>query len=786
MEQTQVFISYSHKDQKALKQFQRFTQPLERDGYIKFWVDTGLQGGDDWHAEIMQAMDVATTAVLFISQDFLASDFIWKQELPRILARAHAKELSVLPVFLSPCLVNDLEIPFVDHNGSERKDKLNRFQGYGSPQKPLSELSWSDRERIYTKLAQDIKGHFSQIKTSEPPFTPKPATASTETRKYELTVHLQRRGEQLGMDYYLPGTDIIASHTHPWNQLITPLESSNPSGAQLFQALFGPETAQWQSISRILFQQQTAPTPIRAGVRLRICTEEPLLLGLPWRLTSWNDHPLVDNNWEFTTSHQEDPSTDVTTTAPSNVLIIALQSEVKGITSDPAHSQAFIDTLCKVWPSKNSNEPEYVRVVRSKQALQNALQVMAPHLVYVYGQLDGKEALNLVELARLLHAQQAQPAVIYLNVTGLTNSGSIPGRWLNTPLLIWWRSNHNSTEANSLAITWLNRWLSTGEDPITALHKVDKRNKEKETAALAVHSAYRHWKTHVPYRTALRERLPHLALNREHQKALVRKQLAELARSDSRRVMALAAYAAPGNLLCSLHEQLQHYLYLEAADLVEINWRQLQFPVSRTKLLHDLEHELQLQLESDNEEPIPHLLRRHAPRVIGEKRAILWLHWELIAQHDKQQALTPAQLGEWLRFVSEFLGSRCPDDLRIICYLAIELESSKKYTDLEKIFQKQQRQPWCRRAEFRLHVLPPLGQVSENDLLYFLEDPANSSCDANIQIEIAERLIESTDGEFEAVVALMQEAENGSWYDLLAQLQREQGVEPLQDDDEPF
>ena len=479
------------------------------------------------------------------------------------------------------------------------------------------------------------------------------------------------------------------------------------------------------------------------------------------------------------------------------MLIIAPQAEVNGIAPDPAHPQAFIDTLCKVWPSKNGNQPEYVRVVRSKKALQHALYGMAPHLVYVYGHctlvanrpsliLDGEEALSLAELARLLHAQQPRPAVVYLNVTGLTDPGSVPGRLLNTPLVIWRRSSNGSPEANTSAIAWLNRWLSTGEDPLTALHELDKRNTAEETAVLMVHSAYRHWKTNVPYCTTLRERLPHLALNREQQKALVRKQLAELARSDSRRVMALVAYAAPGNLLCSLHEQLQHYLDLEAADLVEINWRQLQFPVSRAKLRRDLEYELRLQLQIDEEESIQQLLRRHAPRVIGAKRAILWLHWELIVQHDKQQALTSTQLGEWLRFVSVFLGSRCPDDIRIVCYLAIELESSKKYARLEEIFQEHRRQPWCRRAEFRLNVLPPLRRVSESDLLDFLEDPDSSSCDANIQIEIAERLIQDTDGEFEAIVALMEEAENGSWYDLLARLRRKQGAEPPQNDDEPF
>jgi hypothetical protein len=37
-------------------------------------------------------------------------------------------------------------------------------------------------------------------------------------------------------------------------------------------------------------------------------------------------------------------------------------------------------------------------------------------------------------------------------------------------------------------------------------------------------------------------------------------------------------------------------------------------------------------------------------------------------------------------------------------------------------------------------------------------------------------VIAKTGGHFEETVALLQEAEQGSWYDLLSQLRREQGV----------
>jgi hypothetical protein len=56
LKRPKVFVSYSHGDRQALKQFQPFLQPLEQDGLVNSWDDTRLQGGDDWPTEIDQAL----------------------------------------------------------------------------------------------------------------------------------------------------------------------------------------------------------------------------------------------------------------------------------------------------------------------------------------------------------------------------------------------------------------------------------------------------------------------------------------------------------------------------------------------------------------------------------------------------------------------------------------------------------------------------------------------------------------------------------------------------------
>ena len=71
-----VFVSYSHRDEKWLERLQVHLKPLVRAGDIDLWDDTQIRSGEDWKAKIDQALGSARFAVLLVSADFLASDFI--------------------------------------------------------------------------------------------------------------------------------------------------------------------------------------------------------------------------------------------------------------------------------------------------------------------------------------------------------------------------------------------------------------------------------------------------------------------------------------------------------------------------------------------------------------------------------------------------------------------------------------------------------------------------------------------------------------------------------------
>ncbi len=144
---TKVFISYSHADKEWLDRLKRHLKPLVREGNLDCWDDTHIRPGDDWKQEIQHALDTAQVAVLLISADFFASDFIDETELPPLLDAAKAKGVRILPVILSA-------------SRFARNPSLARFQAVNPPDRPLNEMPPAEQEKVLDRLAQTIESIF--------------------------------------------------------------------------------------------------------------------------------------------------------------------------------------------------------------------------------------------------------------------------------------------------------------------------------------------------------------------------------------------------------------------------------------------------------------------------------------------------------------------------------------------------------------------------------------------------------------------------------------------------
>jgi hypothetical protein len=140
-----VFVSYSHTDEAWLKRVQVHLKPLARDGQLELWDDTQIKTGERWREAIKVALERADVAVLLISADFYASDFIANNELPPLL-EAMRSEREIIIAGL--------------HIGYSRFDRdkiLSEYQTVNTPNEPIEALSRAEQEKIFDKLARRIE-----------------------------------------------------------------------------------------------------------------------------------------------------------------------------------------------------------------------------------------------------------------------------------------------------------------------------------------------------------------------------------------------------------------------------------------------------------------------------------------------------------------------------------------------------------------------------------------------------------------------------------------------------
>ncbi|WP_366838087.1 COR domain-containing protein [Nostoc sp. LPT] len=139
----QVFISYSHQDQEWLTKLQKHLKPMIRNQNMVVWDDTKIQPGAKWREEIKQALAAAKVAVLLVSPDFLASDFIVDNELPPLLDAAEAEGLTIIWIPLN----------FSNYEETE----IEKYQSAHPPSQPLDSLNSAQENQAWANICKNIK-----------------------------------------------------------------------------------------------------------------------------------------------------------------------------------------------------------------------------------------------------------------------------------------------------------------------------------------------------------------------------------------------------------------------------------------------------------------------------------------------------------------------------------------------------------------------------------------------------------------------------------------------------
>jgi len=147
----QIFISYSHRDERWLVRIKTHLKSLGFYYELEEWDDQKLRPSDKWEEEITKALNNATIAILLFSADFMASDFINKRELQPLLEKASHNGVKIIPIMVSPCAML-------------KESGLGKYQGSNDPKKTLLEMSDGEVERTLADFVEKIKPFFVERK----------------------------------------------------------------------------------------------------------------------------------------------------------------------------------------------------------------------------------------------------------------------------------------------------------------------------------------------------------------------------------------------------------------------------------------------------------------------------------------------------------------------------------------------------------------------------------------------------------------------------------------------
>jgi hypothetical protein len=137
-----IFCSYSRRDEEHLNDLRDWLRDLERQGLIEWWHDREIVPGWEWEEAIDKNLRSADIILLLVTLDFMASDYVYEQEIRTAVEMHELGEARVIPIIVRPA---DWEGP-----------PLDRLQALLKDTKPVTRWG-GDRDDAWLDVTRGIR-----------------------------------------------------------------------------------------------------------------------------------------------------------------------------------------------------------------------------------------------------------------------------------------------------------------------------------------------------------------------------------------------------------------------------------------------------------------------------------------------------------------------------------------------------------------------------------------------------------------------------------------------------
>ena len=98
-----TFICYAHEDHEVVDGLKKQLAIFEKKGLLQLWSDGKILAGEHWDKSIKAQLELAELILLFVSVDFINSDYIETTELEAALQRHRYGHATLIPIIVRPC-----------------------------------------------------------------------------------------------------------------------------------------------------------------------------------------------------------------------------------------------------------------------------------------------------------------------------------------------------------------------------------------------------------------------------------------------------------------------------------------------------------------------------------------------------------------------------------------------------------------------------------------------------------------------------------------------------------